>query len=205
MKMFIGLIFIVVGILFFGNQIEWWNVDVFFDGWWTLFIIVPSVISLFKKEFAGGLVGLAVGISLLLSVNDIIDWKMLGPIVIILIGLTIMFSTSNNKKKVKEGSKNYIAVFSGSESKVTDEFTGTNAIAVFGGVDLDLRKAIISEDIVIDVSCVFGGVDILVSDNVKVVVECLPIFGGVDNLVESNKGNTIFIKGICVFGGITIK
>ena len=46
-----GIAIIALGVIFGGNAIGLFNFNVFFDGWWTLFIIVPSVISLiFEKE-----------------------------------------------------------------------------------------------------------------------------------------------------------
>ena len=37
--------------------------NIFFDGWWTLFIIVPSVISLFtEREKTGSIIGIAIGV-----------------------------------------------------------------------------------------------------------------------------------------------
>jgi hypothetical protein len=53
----------------------------------------------------------------------------------------------------------YTAVFSGQDVRITDEFFGANLTAVFGGVDLDLREAVIKQDVVINGMVVFGGVD----------------------------------------------
>ena len=47
-KVIWGLVLIVLGIIFGLNALEITNINVFFDGWWTLFIIVPSFIDLFK-------------------------------------------------------------------------------------------------------------------------------------------------------------
>jgi len=38
----VGLIFLSLGIILFGNNLKLWDINLFFDGWWTLFIIVPS-------------------------------------------------------------------------------------------------------------------------------------------------------------------
>ena len=37
-----GLLLIVVGIIWGINSLGIVKIDIFFDGWWTLFIIVPS-------------------------------------------------------------------------------------------------------------------------------------------------------------------
>lgn len=45
-----GLVFIILGVIFGLNALEITNINIFFSGWWTLFIIVPSFIDLFKKN-----------------------------------------------------------------------------------------------------------------------------------------------------------
>ena len=39
-----GLVLIVVGVIIGLNTMGITNINIFFDGWWTLFIIVPSFI-----------------------------------------------------------------------------------------------------------------------------------------------------------------
>ena len=45
-----GIALVVVGMIIAGNALGWWNVSLFFRGWWTLFIIIPSVIGLFDSR-----------------------------------------------------------------------------------------------------------------------------------------------------------
>ena len=45
-----GIVLIVVGLIVGGNALGIIDVSVFFDGWWTLFIIVPCFIGLFKER-----------------------------------------------------------------------------------------------------------------------------------------------------------
>lgn len=45
-----GIVLIVVGLIIGGNELGITNINIFFDGWWTLFIIVPCFIGLFKEE-----------------------------------------------------------------------------------------------------------------------------------------------------------
>ena len=49
-NLFWGVILIVIGILFLGRNMEWWDFSIFFRGWWTLFLIVPSIIALIKRD-----------------------------------------------------------------------------------------------------------------------------------------------------------
>ena len=37
-----GIAIIALGVIFGGNALGLFELNVFFDGWWTLFIIIPS-------------------------------------------------------------------------------------------------------------------------------------------------------------------
>ena len=67
-----GIVLIAAGALFALNALNITNIDIFFDGWWTLFIIVPCAVGLFtEREKTGNIIGIAVGVFLLLCCQDI--------------------------------------------------------------------------------------------------------------------------------------
>lgn len=206
---FWGLVLVVVGIMFLGNNSDWWNVNLFFRGWWTLFIIIPSIYGLFDNtDKTGSSISLIVGILLLLAAQDIISygmiWKILFPIIIIIVGLSLICKT-NLKRKMRENSKEYVAVFSGVDEKIKEVVSDFKAISIFGSVELDLRKAKIEKDLYIEAVTVFGGIDLKLPENVKVQTSGVPIFGGVENKCLDNKeGVVVTIHYTCVFGGIDI-
>lgn len=200
------------------------NINIFFDGWWTLFIIVPCFIGLFKeREKTGNIIGLAIGVVFLLCCQDMIDfetvWKLLVPTILIIIGVSLIFKDAFgskineeikklNESKTKDGG--YCATFSGQNIKFDREkFNGTDLNAIFGGIKCDLRNAIIENDVVINTSSIFGGTEIYIPENVKVKVKSTSIFGGVDekkqNKIENTDAHTIYINATCLFGGVEIK
>ena len=90
-----GLLFILLGVIIALNSFGITDIDIFFDGWWTLFIIVPNFISLFNdKDKTGNIIWLIVGISLFLVCRDLLDiefiLKLIFPIILIVIGLSII-------------------------------------------------------------------------------------------------------------------
>ncbi len=112
------------------------------------------------------------------------------------------------KDSTSQKKPEYNAIFSSNEVRYPNEiFTGTCINSVFGSVVLDLREAIITEDVVINASVVFAGADIYVPANVNIKVSSIPIFGGVSNktLNQNANGPTIFINATCMFGGLDIK
>ena len=214
-----GLVFVIAGVLLGLSALDIIDFDLFFDGWWTLFLIVPGFIGVFADEHkVSNLVLMIVGILLLLACQDIISFSILGklilPIVILAIGLSLLFSNLVNKniRKAINNVNNkvegeYSAVFSGQDIKIDkEEFKGTSVNAIFGGIKLDLRNAIIKDDVVINAKAIFGGVDFIMPENVNVKVKSNSVFGGIDNkITNDNKKVTIYVDATCVFGGIDIK
>jgi len=212
----LGVILIIAGVIFLGNEFEFWDIDLFFKGWWTLFIIVPSVLGLCEKgNKISAILGLLIGVLLLLAARDIITWSAVGkiflPALLIIVGLSIIFKRSFKTPKIenKYGTNNYTAIFSGTEENISNEkFVGASITAIFGGVELDLRQAIIEKDVVINCLTVFGGIDIMIPDNVKIKTSGVPVFGGIENKKETSKEDkepTVYINYVCVFAGVDLK
>ena len=218
-----GVFLIIIGLIIGGNALGITNINIFFDGWWTVFIIVPCFIGLFKEnEKTGNVIGLLIGIALLLGCQNILDfdliWKLSLPTILIMIGLSIIFKdilggkVSSEIKKLNEkrtGENSYCATFSGQNINFDGEkFTGVDLTAVFGGIECDLRKAIIDSDVVINASSTFGGIEIYVPSNVKVKTKSTSIFGAVENKAntkEDSNSFTIYINGTALFGGVEVK
>lgn len=218
-----GIVLIIVGLIIGGNALGITDINIFFDGWWTLFIIVPSFTGLFKdNEKTGNLIGLLIGVALLLACQDILNfdliWKLAFPVILVLIGISIIFKDafggkiSNEIKKLNEkrnGENSYCSTFAGQNVNFDGEkFTGADLTAVFGGVKCDLRNAIIESDVVINASSTFGGIEIYVPSNVKIKMKSIPIFGGVENKANTKvdeNSYTIYINSTAIFGGVEIK
>ena len=199
------------------------NINIFFDGWWTLFIIIPCFIGLFKEnEKTGNFIGLLIGVALLLACQNIIDfhliWKLAFPTILVIIGVSLIFKdtiggkVNSEIRKLNEkrnGENGYCATFAGQNVNFDGQnFTGADLTAVFGGIKCDLRNAIIDSDVVINASSTFGGIEIYVPSNVKIKIKSIPIFGGVSNKANTKideNSHTIYINGTAVFGGVEIK
>lgn len=218
-----GLVFIVVGLIIGLNAMGITNINIFFKGWWTLFIIVPSFIGIFKEDNkTWSIIWLVIGVVLLLCTRDILSFAIVGklifPFILVMIGLSFifkdMFQTKVNEKMRKLNSErvdgeNFCATFGGVKSNFNgQEFKGANADAIFGGVEIDLSEAIINHDQIINANAIFGGVDIKAPKNVNIKVKSTPIFGGVSNKFKNDYNEslpTIYINAFCLFGGVDIK
>ena len=220
-KIIWGCVLLAVSAILILNTFGITVIDIFFDGWWTLFIIVPSFIGLFNSnEKTGSIIGLLIGIFLLLACQNVLDfeiiWKLAVPVIIAVIGIKMIFGGIGKDKDIikctdenKENMKNAFAAFSGQDLNFDNEvFRGAEITAVFGGVKLDLRNAVFEGNTVVNACCIFGGADILLPDNVNVKINSNSLFGGIDNKKHKNsKDNiyTVYLNGTCIFGGVDVK
>lgn len=214
-----GLVLVALGVVIGINSLGIAHIDIFFDGWWTLFIIVPCLIGVFTEQSkTGNIIGLVIGVTLLLSTRGLISFelvaKLIIPFILVVVGISLIFNDiakKNITSKMKEMNQNdmehIVATFAEQKVLPDGEFKGSNLDAVFGGVFLDLRGAKLEKETFIKASSIFGGIDIIVPGDVNVQVKSTPIFGGVSNKIVNKKDNkkTIYIDAFCMFGGVDIK
>jgi len=165
-------------------------------------------------------------------------WRVLWPLFLIGVGLRMLYRTATRRRRREEdnfpdgrppgggspaggspgpsrgpgpGHLDEWAVFSGVRRRLdSQDFKGGEAFAMFGGVELDLRSsAIAQEEVVIDASALFGGVDIQVPESWNVAVEGHGIFGGYDDktlhTMPEDARPRVVITGNAIFGGVVVK
>jgi hypothetical protein len=103
-----------------------------------------------------------------------------------------------------------VAIFGGSDFRgVWRAPRKLDSLSLFGGTNIDLRKAIVPrEGMTISCLCLFGGVDVIVPPGMRVVVRGMGVFGGFDrtsNEVDDPDAPTILVEGLAFFGGVSIK
>ena len=185
--------------------------------------IVPSFIELVRSSNKiSSFIGLCIGIVLLLCAQNVLSFRLIGklifPFILVTVGISIIFKDTFNKKvaeKIKTLNSNkgdlesYCATFGEQKNDLSgQEFNGANLDAIFGSVELDLSKASIKKDQVINANAIFGGIKIKVPTGVNLKIKSTPIFGGVENKVKTEYNEslpTIYINGFAMFGGVEIK
>ena len=183
-----------------GIALNLWS-TIFFDGWWTLFLLIPAVYSFINDgfRFFNSILFLT-GIALLLP--NYVDGFKFGTamyifcaVLLVILALRIVFSPFIKRKKFEahididgtpvDGSeipgKEYNANFSSKSINFNGkEFNGARINVSFGSIKLDLRGAVISHDAEINVDANFSGVEILLPDNIGIDDKCKTTFGGVE-------------------------
>ena len=129
-----GLVLVIIGIIFALNALGITDINIFFRGWWTLIIIIPSLIGLFKNESKmWSIIWLVIGIVLLLCAQNILSFTMVGklifPFILVMIGLSIIFKGTINKnvsEKIEKEYKNSYKVKVISDGKYKNTFLYLN-------------------------------------------------------------------------------
>jgi hypothetical protein len=100
---------------------------------------------------------------------------------------------------------------SGAEKKGRWRAEGKHtAIAVMGGIELDLRKAeIVGHELEIVAFAFWGGIEILVPEGLSVEVSAVPLMGGVEarlpDVPPLPGSPRVRIRAIAIMGGIEVK
>ena len=94
----VGIIFVIAGVIIGLNSFGITDINIFFDGWWTLFIIIPAINGFITdEEKMGSIIWLIIGIVLLLGCQNLISfdiiWKLTLPVILVFIGLSIICGT----------------------------------------------------------------------------------------------------------------
>lgn len=107
-----------------------------------------------------------------------------------------------------------VTVFGGITRRIeSQEFEGGHLSSVFGGIEIDLRKANTKRDeIVIEANAVFGGIELVVPENWRVTVKGAGVFGGYEDQTRPSPGAApdakrthLIMTGAAVFGGVSIR
>jgi predicted membrane protein len=151
------------------------------------------------------------GIGLLLNNLNIIEFNVFSlfwPTVIIAIGISLL-RQGHRGTSVVNGDDNYFALMSGTESRNTSkDYKGGKATAIMGGVNIDLRNAVIKKKATLEVFALMGGVEVRVPRGWVVKSQAIAFLGGIDNKADdTTKANApvLTIVGNVVMGGVEIK
>lgn len=232
---FFGLLLIVVGVFWVLHNTN--MIDFQIRVWWPLILIVIGLLHLYHHrrifDFVSWLL-IGLGVIFLLTTNNIIDrheiWKY-WPILLVIVGISIVFNRGRGfapryycKIDLKKGGSeegdaskassddriDESTIFGSISKKITTKaFKGGSISVVFGGAEIDLRSAQLAEKgAVLDISTIFGGVDIRIPESWVVQTRSSAVLGGVDakySNTEENTGKRLVINASAVFGGVDIK
>lgn len=224
----IGLLFILGAAIFIASRIfDFSSLSGYLGGWWTIFIVVPAITGLFRREGRiFWLSTLLLGLTLyakfqtfLPAVSQALEsihvWHMIVAALLVCIGLGVIFSGSGKADAhvhvvgaCEDGENSASNIFGARRvSFEGHEFTGYTVNSVFGEFVLDLRGAIVNNDCTVCATSVFGSVKIISGDCNVVAVGNNTVFGTVENNASPADPSlpVITVQADAVFGEVEIQ
>ena len=216
----IGIFFILVGFVLLLETLDIINLGRIIGDWWPLVFIVIGLGKLRGSRKGTGVGFLVLGAIFLGAELDIINWQQLfrlWPLALVIIGVYLilrqrkirLFPTGDNT--VDSDYINANAIFGGFDQTFTSQrLRGGEVSAIFGGVEIDLtRSTPVHQDIEFTINAMFGGAEIRVPENWRVVVKGTPILGGIESSARTQESGqeifTVIFDCSVAFGGIEIR
>lgn len=216
----IAILTIAAGALLFLDQngiLNAWHVL----RYWPVALVVLGFVKLMQPggTRAGAVILIVIGVLNIGPAIGISIWSRFWPLIIIAGGGVLLWRAVSHAHEdeeafTAEGSRlNEWAIFGGGERKLsTRNFERGDVLAIFGGFDIDLRRAGLKGGrAVVEANCLFGGVTLRVPEDWNVIVRGVGIFGGYSDSTRHPRPEEIpipgqlLVRGIAMFGGVDVK
>jgi predicted membrane protein len=219
-RLFLGLVVIALGALWTLDNLDILDSEPILR-WWPLLIVAVGLGKMLgvgtTRNTAAGTVLLIVGAWLLAGGLGAhwVDLSLLWPVVLVVIGVNLVIRSY--RTQALGGSSEEVgdrvgtfAFWSKIDRNVTSQaFRGGDVTAVMGGAKIDLRNAKLApEGAVIDLFVWWGGVDLRVPEDWKVVLTGNVLMGGIEDKAKAppiDTKNVLVLQGMVLMGGIDIK
>ena len=207
----IGILLVTVGLIFLLDNLGFdINIPRHLLRWPMVFVAI-GIINLVSGNLRPAFVFLTLGAVFYLQYFDIIEVREIWPVVLIIVGVSFLLRRRQvaSVEGTEQDSFDEVAIFGGIEKKfVSQQLKGGKVTSLFGGSEIDLRGSKPVEGAVIEIFCMFGGVEIMVPEDWKVNMDATAIFGGFSDERKSTTPDpsaTLHIRGFVMFGGGELK
>lgn len=211
----IGLLFLIGGICFLGEQLNFWDFTIFFSGWWTIFLILPALFSMLDSGVhLGNFILLVTGGYLLLYANDWINfrltWGSIVALICILAGLRMIIGSRSTRGKQREDTSHTSNIHS-NVAFGSRRFKGTGFInsmdiqCMCGSQYIDLSEADVRNMEYLNLNCVCGSIDLVVPADMNYVLKKDNVFASCYVQDEPVGKYDLYVDVSCVLGQINLR
>jgi hypothetical protein len=215
-QILVGGTLVLLGALFLLDELEVLVAGDIIGSWWPIIIVAIGAVRLVSRppDLLGGGITAAVGLVLLGVTTDVVDGSALAlawPLGLVAVGIYLVAARARpNVAAAEVDSVSTFVLFSGRElAPVSRQFAGGSIVAIFGGVELDLRGCVLAEGAHLDVTAAFGGCEVHVPAGWRVRMSGPAILGGADNGAEGQPlgpdAPTLDVRVLAIFGGVEVK
>lgn len=238
-RLIIGVILVLLGVFYLADNFFFfpWQLRHLVFSWPTILVVIGAIIFVNSGDRYAGLIVMLVGVGLLVFRYYHIPFSMVfreyWPVLLIIFGLLIIFKPRRrldhtdfghkfDKHEFKNESGNAdtvsdiideTVIFHGIDRRIhSPSFKGGKITTIFGGAEIDLRDSkLASGHQILDVEVIFGGLDLYVPNDWRVIINVTSIFGAFDDgrriMKDANldESRILEIRGVVVFGGGDLK
>jgi hypothetical protein len=207
---------VLLGVLFLLDELEVLSAGAVIGSWWPVIIVAIGAERIVSRppDLLGGGVTAAIGLVLLGVTTEVIDGYVLAlvwPLGLVAVRIYPVAAPARPNVVADEmDAVSIFVLFSGRElAPVSQRLAGGPVVAIFGGVELDLRSCLPAEGAHLDVTAAFGGCESHVPAGWRVRMSGPAIFGGADNGAEGQRlgpdAPTLDVRVLALFGGVEVK
>ena len=218
-RLLFGIVLVTLGILWTLDNLGLANADEFLR-WWPALVIGYGVMRVTgldgtRRQVSGILFVLAGGWMLARSLGYVhVSIFRLWPAWLIVIGGSLVWRSLRGPGMSHDASDGHsyprpFAFMGGNVRTIESQsLVGLEATAVMGGVEADMRGARArGNEVVAEVFAWWGGIELIVPEDWRVVSEVMPIMGGVEDKTRLAEGGTttLIVRGLVIMGGLEIQ
>lgn len=210
-----GAIIVAVGAVLLLSSLKIFDIGNILADYWPVLIILGAGI-IFINDFRSWPVAAFVAVLGVLfqlrelNIVDVQPWSIIWPLIIIFVGVSLLFGRSYAGKRVSKSERDDVSAIMAGTSVVnhSKSFKQSNATAIMGGARLDLREVTFEKEALIEVFSFWGGIEIVVPENVIIRNQVNNIMAGTEDKtkqkVEKN-APVLTIAGTLIMAGVSIR
>lgn len=214
-KNFAGLVAIIVGSSLLLNSLNIITVTNIFADYWPLLIVLAGILVIINDVRSWAVAGFLVALGGLFQLRelDIVEvepWTVIWPLIIIFVGISLLFGRSYTGKRVSKSERDDVTAILGGTDIVnhSKHFKQSAATAIMGGAKIDLREATFDKDALIEVFSFWGGIEIIVPDNIVIRNQVNNIMAGTEVKVQQKvdkNAPVLTIAGTLIMAGVSVR
>jgi hypothetical protein len=217
-QVLLGSALVAVGGVFLLDALEVLDAWPTIGRWWPLALVALGAARMLSRpaDLLGGAVTGGIGLLVLGFTTGAVDgsiFRLALPLLLIGVGAYLVLTrrgAAPASGTTSDDTVSSIVVFGGQQLRPTSSsFQGGSLVAVFGGVEIDLRHADLAPGAHLDVTAIFGGVEISVPPGWRVRATGPGIFGGTDNGADRQQlppdAPTLDVRSLAIFGGVDVR
>lgn len=211
----VGLLFLAGGICYLGEQLGIWDISVFFPGWWTIFLILPALISMVESGIhMGNVLLFIIGGYFLMEANGWISVTLtfgaIAAIICILIGVRMIVGKHGRRihRHVDASHARHIhsnVVFGNRSFRGTGHVDSLEAQCLVGTQYIDISDADVHNMSSLELNCVFGTINLIVPDDMNFIVKQDNFLGSCSIQDEPEGKYDLYVDVSCILGQINLR